>query len=345
MRFVATAVPGAQRVVAVAQGFSPAALRAGLICLGVLLGAAASPALADQRYALIVSGASGGPRYAENYDKWRSALVAALRGRLQVRDENLLVLAETPGPGVGRASQAGVRRAVATLRERMTKEAVLLVVLIGHGTFDGVDAKFNLVGPDLEAGEWAELLAGLPGRLVLVNTTSASLPFLEQLAGAGRVVISATDSAAQRFETVFPEFFARAFDEASSDLDKNGRVSIWEAFTVASAGVRQWYEQRGQLATERPVLDDTGDGVGKEAGQPGPDGALARRTYLDAPLLPTAANDPALAALLARRAELEDQVEMLKARKDSMPLEEYEREMEQLLIELAKVSRQIRSRS
>ena len=139
-------------------------------------------------------------------------------------------------------------------------------MLIGHGTFDGVDAKFNLVGPDLESADWAALLRPLPGRLVVVNTTSASFPFLERLAGPRRVVITATDSAAQRFDTVFPEYFIRALTDAAADIDKNGRISIWEAFAAASGHVRRHYQQRGQLSTERALLDDNGDGVGKEVG-------------------------------------------------------------------------------
>ena len=151
------------------------------------------------------------------------------------------------------------------LRRRLTVGDTLLLVLLGHGTYDGIDAKFNLVGPDLSAAEWKDALEGLAGRLVVVNTTESSFPFLEQLSSRGRVVITATDSAAQRFATVFPEYFIRSLVDRSSDFDKNGRVSILEAFNAASAGVKQHYEQRGQLSTERPLIDDDGDRVGREA--------------------------------------------------------------------------------
>ena len=100
----------------------------------------------------------------------------------------------------------------------------------GHGTYDGDVAKFNLVGPDLTAADWATLFTGLPGRLVVVNTTEASFPFLERLSGPNRVVITATDSAAQKVRHGLPEYFAKAMREASSDLDKNGRTSIFEVF-------------------------------------------------------------------------------------------------------------------
>ncbi len=242
----------------------------------------ASRAAAGERYALIVTGASGGDAYAQKYAKWRAAFVETLRAKFHYDPQRLIVLAETPGDGVQKATRENVRGALADLRKRMTKDDQLLVLLIGHGTsLDGDEAKFNLVGPDLSATEWSELLRPLPGRLVFVNTTGASFPFLRKLAAKGRVVLTATDAAAQQFETVFPEFFIKAFDDPAADLDRNSRVSIWEAFTYASAGVRQWFEQKGQLPTERPLLDDTGAGIGREAQNPGTDGAIARVTYLE----------------------------------------------------------------
>ncbi len=232
------------------------------------------------------------------------------------------------------------------LRRRMTKDDQLMILLIGHGTtLDGEEAKFNLVGPDLSATEWAELLKPIPGRLVFVNTSSASFPFLRQLASRGRVVLTATDSSAQQFETVFPEFFVGAFADSSADVDKNDRVSIWEAFNYASAGVKQFFEQKGQLPTERPLLDDTGAGVGREAETPGNDGAVARITYLQPDAVLTLPADTALAGLVRRQADLQAALEALKARKESTPADQYEAELEKVLVDLARVSLQIRAKS
>ena len=116
----------------------------------------------------------------------------------------------------------------------------------------------------------------MPGRLVVVNSAPASSPFIERLAGPRRIVISATDSVAQRFDTVFPEYFIAAFGDDGADIDKNGRTSMWEAFAWAAGAVRRYYQQRGQLPTERPLLDDNGDGVGREASAQG-----ARRRGLE----------------------------------------------------------------
>ncbi len=314
-----------------------------LISVLFIVSAGASTS-AQQRFALIVSGASGGSPYAERYDRWRGALVSSLRSDLHFQEEDLFVLAEIPGPRVGRASQEGIRQVTRTLARRLSDDATLLVVLIGHGTFDGIDAKFNLVGPDLDAAEWRSLLEPLPGRLIFANTTSASFPFLEYLTGERRIVITATNSPEQRYETQFAAFFVEAFKTEASDFDKDGRVSIWEAFTRASSGVGRWYEQQGRVSTERPILDDTGDGVGKVAGEPGLDGTLARRVFLDRSVEADQLSDQRLAGLLDQRNILELEVEVLKAQGGQLARHSYEAEMEILLLKLARVSHEIRAR-
>ena len=316
-----------------------------MVC-GAVLFAGASPAWADDYFTLIVAGASGAEGYVETYERWRQELVTVLRDQDGFRDDHLIVLAETPAPGVGRASREGVTQALVNLRDQMSRESILLVVLFGHGTYDGVDAKFNLVGPDLAATEWGELLDRLPGRTVFVNTTAASYPFVRQLARVGRVVISATATAAQRYDTVFPEYFVAALAEEASDANRDGRVSVWEAFEYSSAEVGRWYQRQGRLATERAVLDDSGDGSGREAGKDGADGVLAARMFVgagaDPPLI---LSDPSLLPLVARRDALELQVADLRSRKDDLEGRVYERELERLLIELARVSREIRQRT
>jgi hypothetical protein len=316
------------------------------LALCAFLVAAPSRAHAGERYALIVTGASGGETYAAKYAQWRTTFTATLRDTFKYAPERVLMLAEQEGDGIQKATRENVHRVLTDLRKQLTKDDQLLVLLVGHGTsLDGDEGKFNLVGPDLTAGEWGDLLKPLPGRLVFVNTTSASFPFLRRLAGRGRIVQTATDSAAQQFETVFPEFFVNAFADGAADLDKNGRVSMWEAFTYASSGVRQSFEQKGQLPTERPLLDDTGAGVGREALNPGTDGAIARITYLEPEPALALPADTALAVLVKRRAELEALLEALKARKESTSPDQYDAELEKLLIEIARVGAQIRAKS
>ena len=318
---------------------------AAVIWAAILLGICPA-AFADDYFTLIVTGASGGEPYVETYERWRQELVSALRDHAEFRDDYLVVLAETPGPGVGRASREGVTQSLRDLGDRMTAESTLLIVLLGHGTYDGADAKFNLVGPDLESREWASLLDTLPGRTVFVNTTAASYPFVGDLARAGRVVIAATATATQRYDTVFPEYFIRALTQASADGDRDGRVSVWEAFEYASAEVRRWYQRQGRLATERAILDDSGGGAGRDAGGSGPDGVLAARVFVGAGVdPPPTVSDPSLLPLIARRDALEDQVTELRGRKNDLDVDAYQAELERLLVGLARVSREIRRRT
>jgi len=317
-----------------------------------LLGLGA-PAAAGDRYVLIVAGASGGQEYADQYARWTGDLVGVLSSRMKIPLERIKVLSDSTEPSAA-STAANVRQQVSAVRRAMTRDDLLLIVLIGHGTYDGVDAKFNLVGADLESAQWAELLAGLPGQVVMVNTSSASFPFLARLAGERRIVIAATDSVAQRFDTVFPEYFIKAFQGDGADIDKNDRISLWEAFSAATNDVRRYYQRRGQLSTERALLDDNGDGVGHEASGRGPgarettakeeDGAIASHVYLDDPLPGAPPTDEVLVKLLQARAALEGEFEDLKIRRSFLPPAEYQKEFERLMIELARVNKEIKGR-
>jgi hypothetical protein len=316
------------------------------LVLALCLALVATPCLAADRYAVVVTGASGGDDYARKYDTWRVSFVSTLQEKFGFDRSHLFVLADHESAGVLLATRASVQRVFGDLRQRLGRDDLLLVVLIGHGTsVNGEDAKFNLVGPDLSASEWSDLVKPIPGRLVFVDTSGASFPFMQKLAGRGRIVLTATDSGAQQFETIFPEFFIKAFEDPAADLDKNGRISIWEAFSYASAGVLQWFDQHGQLPTERPLLDDDGDGIGREAQNPGTDGALARAVYLDPDAAATAQGDATLTTLQKAKADLERQIDELKGRKASTSPEAYAAELERLLLELARVSLQIRAKS
>jgi hypothetical protein len=309
--------------------------------LGVI---AASPAVAGDRYALIVTGASGGPEYAQKYQGWRGAFLATLKEKFGYPDDHIKTLSEE-GEGTAKATATNVRTAFAELRKRLVDGDVTLVLLIGHGTADSDEAKFNLVGPDLTVDEWAALVKPLAGRVAFVNASSGSFPFLAALAGKGRVVLTANDSAAQQFETVFPGFFIKAFAEDAADRDKNGKVSLLEAFAFASSEVKNSFEQKGQLATERALLDDTGGGVGRDLETSGKDGQLAQITYLQPDVPPGMAGNPELANLMRRRAEVEDRLNLLKSNKDTMPADRYADELERVLLELARIDRQLRAKT
>jgi hypothetical protein len=326
----------------VASAFRWKILCAVAATLAVLL-TQTTAAVAGERYALIVSGASGGEEYAAQYAAWTRDLSAVLVDRMKIEREHLKVLTDTPDPSAA-STAANVRQYLNAVRRAMTRDDLLFIVLIGHGTYDGVDAKFNLVGADLESAQWADLVAGLPGRVVVVNTSSASFPFIERLTGERRVVIAATDSVAQRFDTVFPGYFIKALQSDAADIDKNDRISIWEAFAAATGEVRRHYQRRGQLATERALLDDNGDGVGQDAGGNGEDGSLASHVYLDEPLPGAQPTDEILLKLLQKRAALEADLDELKVRRSFLRPSEYQAEFERLMVELARVNKDIRAR-
>lgn len=305
-----------------------------------------SPALAADRYALLITGATGGEEYALKYQSWRSRLATLLRARFDYPDDHIITLAEHEERGVRASTRDNVRAALDDLQRRARPDDIVFILLMGHGTTGGADeAKFNLVGPDLSAGEWADLLEPIAGRIIFVNSASGSFPFLQPLSRRGRIVITATASAMQEYETVFPELFIEAFGNPAADADKNDRVSIWEAFVYGTAGVRRWFDERGQLPTERALLDDTGDGAGREADEgKGTDGAIAQVTYLspDAPIAAPA--DSEMGALMRRRADIQAQVDLLRARKPNLPEAEYQSELERLLVELARLDRDIRAK-
>ncbi|MET0649538.1 MAG: hypothetical protein ABW208_23245 [Pyrinomonadaceae bacterium] len=303
---------------------------------------AARPAADLNKYAVIVSGASGEAEFAKRFKQWTMELHGALVGRYGFDHSRVTVLTEAPDAGGLRATAEDVRRAFQTLRASAGPDSTVFVFLIGHGTFDGRQAKFSLVGPDLPAAEYAELLGGLPSRRVIVfNMASASGEFIKPLSARGRVVVTATRSGQEQNATRFPEHFIAALGSRDSDSDQNGRVSVLEAFDYASRLTAEQYKRAGRLATEHALLDDSGDGVGHPAAEGG-DGALARSTYLDSLSVEQAASNAETARLLRERERLEGEVEQLKSRKGLLAEAEYEAELERLFVSLAKVNRVIK---
>ena len=298
-------------------------------------------------FLLIVVGLSGDPEHGELFHKWGSALAAASE-KVGVTPDRLVYLAdakEDDARGSGRATREEIDKAVAAFAKAAAPDDVVYVVLLGHGTYDGQTARFNLPGRDMTPADFNTLLRRLPTRnLVFVNTASASAPFVEELSGPGRTIVSATRTGAQQFTTLFGGYFVEAFSTESADADKNGRLSMLEAFRYAKAEVTRAYEREGLLATEHALLDDNGDKTGSQDPMPtGPDGKLAAALSLgsaaDAAPLP---DDPRLRALHLERRDLERRVEALRLLKDSMPPARYASELERRLTDLALKTREIR---
>lgn len=285
----------------------------------------------------LVVGAPGEPEYGTNFlrqaELWT---LAAQKGGAQVTTI-----------GVG-----GVTNDLETLKNGLAAEpthgvAELWLVLIGHGTFDGKDARFNLRGPDVAASDLAAWLKPITRPVVVVNTASASAPFLNALSGTNRTVVVATRSGSEVNATRFGLPFAEALSDPAADLDHDGQVSVLEAFLAASRRVTEFYQTAGRLATEHALLDDSGDGLGtpadwfrgvraKKQAQQGTamDGARAQRIAL----IPSAEEQALTPEARARRAELESKIEGLRSRKASLPPDQYYRDLEALLLELARVT-------
>ena len=293
------------------------------------------------RYALVVAGASGEEQYATMHRTWVDTLTGVLRDRFGLPADHLVVLTETPKPGEAVSNAVNVKAALAKLVPRVTKDDVLLVMLIGHGSGSGPETKFNLVGPDLTAAEWKTLLDPVAGRVAFVDASSASAGFLKMMAGKDRIVITATNSPAQVYHPLFGQAFIEALTSSAADLDKNERISLWEAFVYATKLVEQHYQRAGTLATEHAVLDDSGEGTGRDAAAPAAGVTLATLTYLDAPHVATSA-DPAVQALIDRREALTKEIDDLRSRQSSIPVAEYQAQFEKLALELAQVSDQLR---
>ncbi|MGH9938221.1 MAG: C13 family peptidase, partial [Blastocatellia bacterium] len=247
------------------------------------------------KFAVIISGISGEEAYSTRFAKWTADLRAALIERLGFAEDHLMALTEKPAEKEQPCSAGAVRDTFAKLRNSVKPDNQVFIFFIGHGGFDGKIAKFFLIGPDLTAADYAQLINNLPTRkVVIVNMASASGEFIKPLSGNGRVVITATRSGQEQNATRFAEYFIAALGNPEADTDKNGRVSALEAFTYASKLTGGSYEQKGLLATEHALFDDNGDGVGHAKADEG-DGALARTTYFDSLPLQQAGGDEELA--------------------------------------------------
>lgn len=315
----------------------------------LLLGLLASPlTYAAQHHLLIVVGIGGTDEYREQFATTAQRLYdAALEARISSTNITLLSATE-PGEGAPPrrvSNRTNLLRSLDEIDARAQPGDRIFVVLIGHGNPREGDAAFNLPGPDITATELAAALDAFTDRhLVIVNTASASGPFVKALSAPGRVVITATSSGREYYATMFGEHFVAAFAEPGADRDKDERISMLEAFDFARYEVRRAFESDKKLLTEHALLDDNGDGEGSTApGEFASDGALADRVYLrQAPSLALGAS-PELVGRFERKQAIEDSILALKRRRDELEHEDYYARLERLLVDLALLGREIRA--
>jgi hypothetical protein len=318
-----------------------------LVFVALALLATAAPAAAQHTHLLVIVGLAGAPEHAELFQRWAATLVDG-SPRLGIEPDRVTYLADKPEQDAkritGKSSKAEVEAAFAKIAKSSGPDDVVFVLLIGHGTFDGKVAKFNLPGPDMTPADFAPLLRRLPSKqVVFVNTTSASAPFLAELSGPGRTIVTATRSGKETYATLFGGYFVDALMTEAADADKNRRISILEAFNAARQDVARAYEREGIMLTEHPLLDDSGDGKG--TGEPkvdGPIGRVASIVSLGTSSTDPLPEDPKLRALHLERRDLERRVETLKLLKTGMEPARYASELEKLLTDLALKSKQIK---
>ncbi len=286
---------------------------------------------------ILVIGAAGEPEYGEQFaasaDLWKHA---GTNGGFQISviGENKIETNDLPV----------LLGALTNELNQSTEE--LWLVFIGHGTYDGRAAKFNLRGPDISAEELAAALKPCKRPLAVIDCASASGPFINALSAPGRVIITATRSGYEMNATRFGNYLARDVADPAADLDKDGQTSLLEAFLMASRQTEDFYKEAGRLATEHALLDDNGDGLGtaadwfrgvravkKAANGKTVDGVRAHQMNLV-----RSANEQELSpALRARRDELEAQLSALRDRKKQMKEDDYYNQLEKILVETAKL--------
>ncbi len=291
----------------------------------------------DRQAVIAVVGAPGtddyGRQFMEWSERWRSA--AASAG------------ADFTSIGAADSSELSDRQRLQQQLEQTASDSTepLWLVLIGHGTFDGKAAKFNLRGADVTATVLAEWLKRLNRPVAVINCASASGPFVSELAGANRVVVTSTKSGFEHNFARFGDFISRAIIDSAFDLDKDEQTSLLEAFIAASSRVEEFYEREGRLATEHALLDDNGDGRGtpanwfrgvratKAAKDGAVDGQLANRICL----VHSEYESKLSAELRTQRDSLEAKIEVLRREKSTLPEEAYLSQLEPLLVALARL--------
>ena len=285
-------------------------------------------------YYVIVAGLGGEPDYEQRF-------TAA------ANDLDRIFKSEGPSAHVStfsgaKSTAANVKAALNTVARDAKPDDDFVLILIGHGSYDGVEYKFNLVGPDISASEIASLCDRIPSRRqLIVDTTSSSGGAIAALEHPGRAVVSATKSGTEKNATVFARYWVDALQDPSADVDKSDSVSAMEAFVYATKKTAAFYDSQKRLATEHAVFNDTGSGEpAREAGN-GQGVLLSSFTLLRLGASQQAANDPAKRALLEQKDDLEQKIDTLKYQKAAMDPADYKKQLTDALVQLATIQQEI----
>jgi hypothetical protein len=284
-------------------------------------------------YYVIVAGLGGEPDYEQRFKAEAMDLDKIFKSNSTTHVDTLTGTASTA---------ARLKETLDAVAREAKAEDDFALILIGHGSFDGIDYKFNLVGPDLTAGEIATMCDRIAARRqLIVNTTSASGGAVQALERPGRAVISATKSGTEKNATVFARYWVEALQDPSADTDKSDSLSAMEAFLYATKKTAAFYDSQKRLATEHAVFNDVGKGEPVREATNGQGLLLSSFTVLRFGAGKQAANDPAKRAMLAEKEDLEQKIDTLKYQKAAMDPADYKKQLTDALLELAKVQEEL----
>tara|TARA_Y100001968_G_scaffold169009_1_gene154802 strand:+ start:892 stop:1851 length:960 start_codon:yes stop_codon:yes gene_type:complete len=291
----------------------------------------------DKASMILITGASGTEEYEKTFNEWSAQWKeAADKGEAKFSE-------------AVHTEEKNQKERLAELIQAEVNEnkSPLWLVLIGHGTFDGKKAKFNLQGPDISATELKEWLQDCKRPLVIINCASSSSPFMNALSGKNRVIITATRSGFERNFCRLGGFLAKAIGNLEADIDKDGQTSLLEAWLAASRYSADFYKNENRLSPEHPLLDDNGDGKGtppdwfrgirvtKKSEDPKllPDGLRTHQLHL----IPSEEERKLSASQRAKRDALDIELAKLRAAKELMEEKIYYTELEKLLHKIGRI--------
>jgi hypothetical protein len=293
---------------------------------------AVAPARAATYY-LTISGLGGEADYDQRFKMWAEDIDKSLK---TAGDSNVVTMIAP--------TREQIRARMNQLAAQVKPADAFVLMLIGHGSYDNVEYKFNIPGPDLSGAELATLLDKIPAtRQAVINMTSSSGGSIEFLRKPNRIVISATKTGTEKNATSFARYWAEALRDPAADTDKNDSVSALEAFKYAQQKTDEFFTKQKRLATEHSVLEDTGKGEGeKSPSAENGEGRLAGafpvvRLGANA----AAASDPAKKALLDQKEQIESAIDQLKYDKAALPEDQYQKQLRTLLLQLAQVQEAI----
>ena len=297
---------------------------------------AAAPLLNATTYYVTIAGLGGTPEFDTQFSKWAAETDRALHASDPSAHVTTLSGAQ--------ATRSHIQSELARLASDIKPDDAFALMLIGHGTYDDTDYKFNLPGPDITGAELASLLDRIPTKhQLVVNMTSASGASLAALANKNRIVITATKSGNEKNVTLFARYWIEALRDPEADTNKNGVVSALEAYRYTERKTAQFYESEKRIATEHAMLDDNGanDGARDPSPANGEGMQAASFAVVRFGASQSVALTPAKQQLLHKKEDLEAQIDRLKYQKAALPDDEYKKQLTSLLLDLARTQAEL----